>query len=337
MNDKNQGKDLQDTTLTSQQAPSGASASQTPKKPKFSKKILYLITSFVVVVLLGVATVALLIKLLDNSSKVTGVSQLVAFNDLINTKMIASGSEISKSNGPSLVFDRLKDNVWTGLPEGSDVLSYTITQNTTSSNKNDYDTLTSLMTQLGLGRTQIKGAADAEFASDKTTRQFYSSDEITCNLLNRPEENTNNPDFSTIFYLSVLCANRVDFKKINTEIAPFATAFIADSGTEEDVVFSNVVVQNSGNSDYRNAHLGMLGLGSNKLEKAIFYQSNNSDWRFFTVSDNQANVECSRYDTADIKNAFNGYACWDSSTNSSSSVSIPIDTSLPKQEALVEG
>lgn len=51
----------------------------------------------------------------------------------------------------------------------------------------------------------------------------------------------------------------------------------------------------------------------------LFYRTSpESEWQFFTAT--QALIDCSDFNTQDIKNAFTGEACWDNVTNQSSTV-----------------
>lgn len=301
---------------------------QDSKKPIISKKAIYIIVSLIIVVVAGFFSSVILKSLFNRSPNSVEVSRLNKISDAINSQMTTPGSVVSKSNGPSLVIDKLKDSVWTGLPEGADILSYTITQNTADLNKNDYDKLLSLLEQFELKEIDVKGKIGSEYMSDKIIKKFYSSSEITCNVINKPEKNVNNSESDTVFYLSVSCANKTDFAAIRAEIEPFADAYIANKKDSADIIMGNIFTNNSPVQGYKNANLSVLSLDSTTNSRAIFYQSTDKKWYLFAVSSDQNKIECSEYDNQDLVNAFTGFMCWDSSINSNTFVSKP-QSSVP--------
>jgi len=106
----------------------------------------------------------------------------------------------------------------------------------------------------------------------------------------------------------VTCANKNAYAKVSSNVKPLVTAYRAshsDSSSED--IFSAPTIKSSSVDGYQTASVGVAsrqGIGS---AAALFYRKGTDEWKFFNFA--QAELNCSNYNTADLKAAFADQPC----------------------------
>ena len=106
----------------------------------------------------------------------------------------------------------------------------------------------------------------------------------------------------------VTCANKNAYAKVSSDVKPLVTAYRAshsDSSSED--IFSAPAIKSSSVDGYQTASVGVAsrqGIGS---AAALFYRKGTDEWKFFNFA--QAELNCSDYNTADLKAAFADQPC----------------------------
>jgi len=106
----------------------------------------------------------------------------------------------------------------------------------------------------------------------------------------------------------VTCANKNAYAKVSGDVKPLVTAYRAshsDSSSED--IFSAPTIKSSSVDGYQTASVGVAsrqGIGS---AAALFYRKGTDEWKFFNFA--QAELNCSDYNTADLKAAFADQPC----------------------------
>jgi len=106
----------------------------------------------------------------------------------------------------------------------------------------------------------------------------------------------------------VTCANKNAYAKVSSDVKPLVTAYRAshsDSSSED--IFSAPTIKSSSVDGYQTASVGVAsrqGIGS---AAALFYRKGTDEWKFFNFA--QAELNCSDYNTADLKAAFADQPC----------------------------
>lgn len=321
MNEENQNQNPQGQVfqppevVSSAHAPLVALNNPKSNRPKNFKKVYGLIIAVFIVILAAVGTILFLSQNDNkNTDEIMDNSKLSQLNELISS----GGSLISKATGPSLVVSKVKDNIWVGLPEGSEVLNYSSIQNTTDQNKSDYDRLKNVLIDFGLSDIKTTSSISSKYSSDDITQEYLSSEDVVCNLSNKYES----APAKSIYYLNLYCSNRHDFESEISKLSVFVDAYLEAEDSKDDVLFGISVVQNSPVQAYKNAKITSLKLGQEEVMIASFYQTPDEKWHFFNLSGASDEVMCSRYNTSDTISAFVGFSCKDDSTGQNSYVQL---------------
>ena len=106
----------------------------------------------------------------------------------------------------------------------------------------------------------------------------------------------------------VTCANKNAYAKVSSDVKPFVTAYRAghsDSSTQD--VFSAPTIKSGSVDGYQTASVGVSSHQSVGSAAALFYRKGTDAWKFFNFT--QAELNCSDYNTADLKAAFADQPC----------------------------
>ncbi len=99
----------------------------------------------------------------------------------------------------------------------------------------------------------------------------------------------------------------------------------SSADASQDVVLGAPNVQESATEGYKNARADIVAPESSEPLMAIFYQTPDSTWHFFTATKDQDALGCAEYNTEDLVNAFIGFTCIDE-TGEASYVERPPET-----------
>lgn len=106
----------------------------------------------------------------------------------------------------------------------------------------------------------------------------------------------------------VTCANKNAYAKVSNDVKPLVTAYRAShSDSSSGDVFSAPTIKSSSVDGYQTASVGVAsrqGIGS---AAALFYRKGTDEWKFFNFT--QAELNCSDYNTDDLKAAFADQPC----------------------------
>ncbi len=139
---------------------------------------------------------------------------------------------------------------------------------------------------------------------------FYQSSDIACEF--------NHNDFSLT--LGVTCNSVTDYQKSIEEYRPFITAYFKNTEkSSPNVSFGEITIKDSPTVGYQTAYIDMypVGFGVGGFSGA-FYNTPDGIWHYLRGS--QDTIGCSDYNTSDARTAFEGKQCYDSSTDSLTTV-----------------
>lgn len=123
----------------------------------------------------------------------------------------------------------------------------------------------------------------------------YTNKTLVCNIEN-PE--------TTSSSVSASCGSIDAYAKAAEKYKPFVSAIPNVSAT---TIFTGLKINNSPISGYQNAGIGISDYQEIGGTWALLYRKDSADWKYFTSA--QMKLECSKYNTEDLKNAFMGDEC----------------------------
>jgi len=88
--------------------------------------------------------------------------------------------------------------------------------------------------------------------------------------------------------------------------------------TTTTTVVGEAQISDSKTAGYQKATLSVSDLKEIGGHAALFYRKGSGSWQYFTGT--QSELGCEEYNTTDLKNAYRGEACWDTTTNKDSTV-----------------
>lgn len=97
----------------------------------------------------------------------------------------------------------------------------------------------------------------------------------------------------------------------------------SSNSDKKSASIESLEITSSGTADYKNAKAKLV---SDRAEYALFYQTPDSTWHYFTVTENQDMLSCSDYNSDDLLNSYVGFTCQNTTTNKSSYVEKPNPT-----------
>ena len=297
----------------------GPATSLNVNKPKKSRKKLFAILGAIgVVVLVAGGTITyLLLNKTSEPAPNTDTAVLPALGDALKSSLEDPANAsvlIYKSNNPATVIQKVQGNVWISADDDSTVLSFNSGRDNQASNESDYNRVIKRLGVEGLAEVKSLGDVSAGYDATKATTRYFLSDKLTCVLRNRPENG--------VYALQVDCADQADFSNNKTAVKPFADAYsVNKDNNKKDILLVKPDIQNSVTKDYKTARLTEYRLGYfGDNSSAVFYQTPDGKWNFFTSAKEQDKINCDDYDSTDIVNAYLGFTCWDSSKSSSAFV-----------------
>ena len=135
----------------------------------------------------------------------------------------------------------------------------------------------------------------------------YSSKDIACSV------NDQKPSTATEQYRAVIgCANTEDYIANAKIDSSFYDAYVANPKNDKNnLLFDVAAIKQSKTPNFKIATIGVGGseYGSVGGFAALFYQTPDKIWHFFTGTQNQ--LPCVRFDTVDLKKAYVGESCYD--------------------------
>jgi len=125
----------------------------------------------------------------------------------------------------------------------------------------------------------------------------YQSDAVICTV----------SDANSI-PIYVICANKNAYTKVSSDAKPLVAAYRgSNAGDTSGSVFSAPIIKSSSVDGYQTANINIWSRQSAGGAVLVFYRKNNSDWKFFTITQNE--LSCSKYNTDDLKAAFADEPC----------------------------
>lgn len=145
--------------------------------------------------------------------------------------------------------------------------------------------------------------------ADEYADDHYQSSTVVCSLTK-----------ASTSPITLECADKTDYAKIVTAVSPFAQAYVAGNpSVQADSLIYGAPTLTSGTTGYQNAQ---LSIGSyNSLvggSVGLFYRENSGNWKYFMST--QGMINCDMYNTSELRAAFNGEKCYDSSAKVESTV-----------------
>lgn len=276
------------------------------------KRLLYSIGSIVAVFLIAATTVFLLY--LNKSSTTqpdTAPSVSVAsLNDAFATTFNDSSVTVlmNTSNSSTLVASPVGARSWVRIDNGSAFLVVQATRDSKDARDEVAARAISVLTSNGLSERALLPTPSGNAASTLTTRAFISST-VTCNARNSAE--------ATAYHITVECARVADFDKNTKAVQSFVDLYAkSKKDTSVDAVFGKPDIQISVTKGYKNAALRYTTLTEvSDATTAMFYQTPDEAWHFFTLASSAQAVACRDYSTPELIDAFLGFSCFDSTAN----------------------
>lgn len=126
---------------------------------------------------------------------------------------------------------------------------------------------------------------------DSTTE--LQSDDVICTVT------------STMMGITTTCEDKVAYTKLASDLRPLGLAL---ASKDKNTVLSGLEMKDSQTADYQLATVNVTSYNNYGGAMGLFYKdASNSGWKFFKTS--QSILQCSDYDTDDLKNAYYGAVC----------------------------
>lgn len=290
-----------------------------------SKRKLWIIVGTVVFALGVVGTVLVLLFLNkdSDSSDTNEPLTLAALNESLKGVVDDASSvmaDIATADNPNTVIYKMSDKSWVPLDDGAEALVLDATYSEVALNEADFSKVRSHLVGKGFSEVDFLGNVASSYSLEADVAQYFSSDNIFCNLSNSVDTTLGDEDGSSeaAYYLRVSCADRTSFDKNIAILRPFVETYSSSNG--QDVLFGQPDVQDGSSEGYKNARVDVSTLGSDEVLLAEFYQTPDENWYFFTTTEEQGKVACDKYSSSDLKKAYLGFTCWNAETGASSFV-----------------
>ncbi len=159
----------------------------------------------------------------------------------------------------------------------------------------------------------IGGAAMATLTNTASMNMYrMSTADYTCSLLEEGTYLDANPTSLTGADISVSCSTEEEYAKNAKTQQPFYAAILSDAAHSVDTTMLGLpgAIKNSATASYKTTQVGVGGSDSTLTGGAagLFYQTPDGTWHFFVGT--QSSLSCSQYNTADLKKAYVGEACY---------------------------
>lgn len=151
---------------------------------------------------------------------------------------------------------------------------------------------------------------------DLYTRAHYTSDTIACSIFTDAEGEFVNKEYVISKYTThVGCVDVANMAETLKEYAPFVKATgdgasISDRQDNDGTQISDLKITDSKTAGYQIAQMtvtGPIALVGGGM--GLYYKAPNQDWKSFRVV--QSVLNCTDYNTNDLKNAFVGATCYE--------------------------
>jgi len=209
------------------------------------------------------------------------------------------------SNSSTFAF-RLDGNKYLTLPkEGATTSNVESAVTSKSAANNEQKLAEQTLKSEGLTLNSLSEEA-VEF---NATATYWSSEDAVCQILNSPFE-----DFANASYtLVVTCANIADYTDTAAAAKPFYDAYAKSSEQFKDnKIFTAAKILDSETSGYKVATITLSSYGATVGGfVGLFYQTPDAAWHYFKGA--QGVVNCSDYNTVDLKKAYVGDDCYSTS------------------------
>lgn len=129
----------------------------------------------------------------------------------------------------------------------------------------------------------------------------YQTNEVLCELS------------TSLTNATLSCANLGDYPAIAQKVAPLEAALAAKYQTDPNAILQEPIITNSTVQNYKRASINIWNRQSPVGGYAgLFYKTPTSGWQYFTGVQN--GLQCSNFNTNDLKNAFAGEPCYTNDT-----------------------
>lgn len=272
-----------------------------PPKKAPKKKLLFIILGIILTLLVAAAIFFILwfVKPFGGSDTSNNLT-LSSLSDSLKSSLGSSDSisvtQKQVSDSIEVIYE-VSDNAWVGVDDGATILTVSSSRDNADANKGDYDKVITYLDSVGFEEVKVENSS---------TVQYFFHEDAVCNIDNTPE-----------YILTVSCAQKDAFQKNSAAIGPLTSVYKSDT----DALFGEVDVQNSATENYKTARVDITELGSDSISLGEFYQTPDSSWYLFVVTQEPNAIDCEDYNTEDLKNAYAGFSCFDTATNTTSFVS----------------
>lgn len=126
------------------------------------------------------------------------------------------------------------------------------------------------------------------------SENVYASQNIRCGY-----------DNNNVSPYSLSCADMSGYDRVAQKAEPFIQAYALSGRSIEDVYFNSPSVDETNSNGYQTAHMQTGNAAG------LFYRKEGSDWKYFVST--QSVIQCSKYNTDELKAAYKGFTCSDAS------------------------
>lgn len=161
--------------------------------------------------------------------------------------------------------------------------------------------ITKIYTDLGLSKTDTYGSSDYG-----SLINVYASNDLVCTI-----EDPSEASSSTTASCGLISA----YKDAAAALQPFAAAL---SSVKSTTTFGVPSIKDSKVSGYQTASISSGDIEEMGGHVELFYRKTTGSWQYFTGT--QSELGCEKYTTTDLKNAYKGEPCWDTTANKDSTV-----------------
>jgi hypothetical protein len=158
-----------------------------------------------------------------------------------------------------------------------------------------------IYTNYGMKMTATYGSTDAGQVMD-----VYTSNDLICTV-----DNSSNSSSPTTASCGLMSA----YKAAAEQVKPFADVI---TGITPSTNLGVPVIKDSKVSGYQTASISSGDIEGMGGHVELFYRKTSGAWKYFTGT--QSELACSMYNTTDLKNAYKGEPCWNTTIDKDSTV-----------------
>jgi hypothetical protein len=313
--------------------------------PKKSRKTLYVILGSVLFVL-AIAGVVLFLLLNNKKDDATDDDRPTPMAYIESFQSASHEGEgvrelVSESNNTSNdVMYKLQDGSWIAADSTASVATINLESEDADVNRANYNNIVDRLTSGGFVETESLDYSSTDYDPSVVYAQYFSSETMVCNVRNIPSSAVAPLSPVYMYVTELSCASADDFSENKAAFAPFAEAYAtSDAKMSQDVLLSDIEIQDSAIEDYKNAKLNMTAVSTEGISEGMYYQTPDGSWNFFAATKDRDNISCSDYSNDDMLKAFTGFVCFDDAKDESSFVHMqdPEPEPTPEDEASGSG